>query len=179
MRSQVRMAQKVGQKLGFSEVLLRKVPGMKPQRILYIAHDNLNQSRGVLKTANPATDIIVLVESARMTTGRPWHKERLFFLLSAARHFAEELSGAGFTVRYLQDSTTVAGLKSVRQEFGDLEIWAAEPSSHRQFSQLRDFGVQFEANDFFLTGRSDFQLWAERQKSFVMENIKVLSSHFC
>ncbi len=40
-------------------------------RILYVAHDHLNRHRGVLKTANPTTDAIVLVESARMTTGRP------------------------------------------------------------------------------------------------------------
>jgi deoxyribodipyrimidine photolyase-related protein len=36
--------------------------------------------------------------------------------------------------------------------------------------QLSDFGVNFIENDLFLTSRSDFQLWASRQKSFVMEN---------
>lgn len=69
-------------------------------RIIYVAHDHLNRDRGALRTANMATDVIVLVESARMTTGRNWHKERLFFLVSSARHFATELENSGFTVRY-------------------------------------------------------------------------------
>ena len=111
------------------------------ERILYVAHDHLNRERGVLKSANPETDAIVLVESARMTSGRPWHPERLFFLLSSAR-----------------------------AEFGNLPIHSAEPSSFKQLDQLREFGVEFTPNDFFLTSRPDFRLWADRQKTFVMEN---------
>ena len=140
------------------------------ERILYIAHDHLNRDRGVLKSANPATDAIVLVESARMTSGRPWHPERLFFLLSSARHFAADLEAEGFTVRYIQAPTTIDGLKTAREEFGDLSIHSAEPSSFKQLEQLRAFGATFTPNDFFLTSRPDFRLWADRQKTFVMEN---------
>jgi deoxyribodipyrimidine photolyase-related protein len=140
------------------------------QQILYVAHDHLNQTRGVLKNANPNTDVIVLVESARMTTGRPWHKERLFFLISSARHFATALAEDGFTVRYIKAATTVEGLKAAQKEFGKLPIICAEPSSFRQYSQLKEFGVDFIENDFFLTSRELFKLWAEKQKSFVMEN---------
>ena len=143
---------------------------MSFQRILYVAHDHLNKTRGVLKNANPNTDAIVLVESARMTTGRPWHKERLYFLISSARHFAAALAEDGFTVRYLQAATTIDGLKAARKEFGDLTIICAEPSSFRQYAQLKDFGVEYIENDFFLTSRELFKLWAEKQKSFVMEN---------
>ena len=99
------MAQKVGTRLGEREILLAEMQGLM-RRILYVAHDHLNADRGVLRTANPATDVVVLVESARMLEGRPWHKERLFFLLSSARHFAASLELAGFTVRYLQAKTT-------------------------------------------------------------------------
>ena len=139
-------------------------------RLLYIAHDHLNQNYGVLKNANPDAHVIILVESARMTTGRPWHKERLFFLLSAARHFAQNLTEQGFTVRYIQAASTVDGLQKARQEFGDLPIVCAEPSSHRQLAQLAEFGVDFIENDFFLTTRTLFAMWAETQKTFVMEN---------
>ena len=140
------------------------------ERILYVAHDHLNRDRGVLKSANPDTDAVVMVESARMTSGRPWHPERLFCLISSARHFAAELEAAGYQVRYLKASTTIEGLKQARSEFGDLPIHAAEPSSFKQHELLREFGVNFAANDFFLTSRPDFKLWADRQKSFVMEN---------
>ena len=140
------------------------------QRILYVAHDHLNSERGVLRTANPDTDVVVLVESARMLEGRPWHKERLFFLLSSARHFAYSLKSAGFTVRYLQAANTLHGLTAAQAEFGRLPIFSAEPSSFRQYAALRDFGVTFIENDFFLTSRKEFFAWAESQKTFVMEN---------
>ena len=142
----------------------------KISRILYVAHDHLNKNFGVLKNANPKTDAIILVESKRMLEGRPWHKERLFFLTSSARHFAYQLEHDGFTVRYIKAATTIDGLKMARKEFGNLEISCAEPSSHLQQKQLQEFGVQFVENDFFLTTRSLFNLWAEKQKTFVMEN---------
>ena len=58
------------------------------QRLLLVPFDHLNLKRGVLKDADPATDIVLFVQSERMVTGRPFHKERLFFLISSARHFA-------------------------------------------------------------------------------------------
>ena len=142
----------------------------KFERIVYVPFDHLNFDRGALKTANPATDLVVMVESKRMTEGRPWHKERLFFLISAARHFAAEAEARGFTVRYTKAETTIHGLTAARKEFGELPIVCAEPSSFKQFAQLQAFGVQFVENDLFLTSRSDFALWAGKQKRFVMEN---------
>jgi deoxyribodipyrimidine photolyase-related protein len=139
------------------------------KRILYIPFDHLNLNYGVLKDSDPKNDHIVLIESARMTSGRPWHKERLFFLISSARHFAKELEQAGYSVTYLKSETTIAGLKAVHDNLGDLPISCAEPSSFRQFNQLEEFGVRYVPNDFFLTSRVDFKTWAEKQKSFLME----------
>lgn len=142
----------------------------KFERIVYVPFDHLNFDRGAMKLADPAVDVLVLVESKRMTEGRPWHKERLFFLISAARHFAAEAEARGFTVRYLKAETTIHGLTAARKEFGELQIVCAEPSSFKQFAQLQEFGVQFVENDLFLTSRTDFALWAGKQKRFVMEN---------
>ena len=140
------------------------------QRILYIPFDHLSFKHGVMATADPAEDVLVLVESQRMLTGRPWHPERLFFLVSAARHWAAEAEGRGFTVRYVQAPTTVDGLLELKNELGDLPIVCSEPSSYRQTQLLTELGVEFVRNDFFLTSRDDFALWASRQKTFVMEN---------
>ncbi|MEY3278137.1 MAG: hypothetical protein RLZZ426_623 [Actinomycetota bacterium] len=140
------------------------------QRILFVAFDQLNFDHGVMKSADPKTDCVVLVESARMTQGRRWHPERLYFMISAARHFAAEAKAKGFEVRYLQAATTVDGLKVVGVEFKGIPVIAAAPSSYRMSQNLEDFGVEFVENDFFLTSRGDFRLWAETQKSFVMEN---------
>jgi deoxyribodipyrimidine photolyase-related protein len=140
------------------------------KRIIFIPFDHLHRKFGALKDADPKTDVIAFVESARMTTGRNWHTERLFFLISSARHFAKSLEDEGFTVEYNKAATTVDGLKTIQKKHKDLPITCAEPSSFRQYDQLKAFGVTFVANDFFLTPRELFTQWAEGQKSYLMEN---------
>jgi deoxyribodipyrimidine photolyase-related protein len=140
------------------------------QRIIYIPFDHLHRDFGALKGADPKTDLIVMVESARMTTGRNWHKERLFFLISSARHFAQSLAAEGFTVEYLKAPTTVDGLKEIAKKYPKLPVICAEPSSFRQYEALKDYGVSFIENDFFLTPRALFRSWADEQKSYLMEN---------
>ncbi len=139
-------------------------------RILYIPFDHLNRNKGVLKDLDPKNGVVVLVESARMTSGRDWHKERLFFLISSARHFAEELKEAGIKVEYIKADTTIQGLDKAKSIYGDLPVHAAEPSSFKSFAQLTEYGVQFVTNDLFLTEREDFFAWAKSQKTYVMEN---------
>lgn len=143
---------------------------MTINRILYIPFDHLNANFGALKNADPKHDLVVLVESQRMLTGRPWHKERLFFLVSAARHFAVELEQQGFKVEYVKAPTSISGLNEIRNKYGQLPIVCAEPSSFVQYRDLKDYGVEFVENDFFLTSRKHFEIWASKQKSFLMEN---------
>ena len=80
------------------------------ERIILVAFDQLNLDRGAMRTANPATDLVVLIESQRMLTGRNWHPERLFFMVSSARHFAQDARKRGFTVDYRQAATTQDGV---------------------------------------------------------------------
>jgi deoxyribodipyrimidine photolyase-related protein len=140
------------------------------KRLIYVAFDHLNENYGALKGSDPAQDVIILVESQRMTTGRKWHGQRLHFLISSARHFAQHLETLGYTVRYVKAETTVIGLQKVKKEFPNLPIISAEPSSFRQFNALKEFGVEFIPNDFFLTPRPLFAQWAGGQKSYLMEN---------
>jgi deoxyribodipyrimidine photolyase-related protein len=139
-------------------------------RIIYVGFDQLNTEYGALKGADPKSDLIVLVESDRMVTGSNWNKVRLYFLISSAHHFANELTESGFKVVYQKAATTVAGLKQVRADHGDLPIIAATPNSFRLSKSLADFGVTFVENDFFLTSKELFTTWAKSQKSYLMEN---------
>ena len=75
-------------------------------KLFFVAFDHLNKNYGALKNADPAKDKIVMVESARMTTSPDWNKQRLFFLISSARHFAKELEDSGFEVLYLKAANT-------------------------------------------------------------------------
>lgn len=140
------------------------------KRILYIPFDHLNKKYGVLKTANKSQDLILLVESKRMTQGRAWNPHRLHFLISSARHFAKELESDGFEVHYLKSATTADGIARLRKETAIQRVVCAEPSSFRQTRELQKIAVEFLPNDFFLTPRPLFKAWADKQKSFVMEN---------
>ena len=140
------------------------------KRIIYIPFDHLHRKFGALKTADPKVDLIAMVESARMTTGPKWHPERLYFMISAARHFAEELRAEGFTVEYVHAPTTIDGLNSIQEKYGQLPLICAEPSSFTQYESLKEYGAVFLANDFFLTPRELFASWASSQKNYLMEN---------
>ena len=140
------------------------------KRIIYIPFDHLHRNFGALKDADSKHDVIVFVESARMTTGRNWHKERLFFLISSARHFAQSLEQEGFSVEYVKAATTIDGLDVIAKKHKQLPIVCAEPSSFRQYEALEKYGIEFIPNDFFLTPRPLFHQWATEQKSYLMEN---------
>ena len=140
------------------------------KQIIYIPFDHLHRNFGALKSADPSADVIAIVESARMTTGRNWHKERLFFLISSARHFAQSLQEEGFTVEYIKAPTTMDGLNVISTKYKNLPIICAEPSSFRQYEEFRNHNVSFVDNDFFLTPRSLFKEWADGQKNYLMEN---------
>jgi deoxyribodipyrimidine photolyase-related protein len=140
------------------------------KQIIYVPFDHLHRNFGALKQADPKIDVIAMVESARMTTGRNWHKERLFFLISSARHFAKSLEVEGFTVEYVKAATTVEGLNVISGKHQGAPIICAEPSSFRQYDALKRHGVSFIENDFFLTPRPLFKAWADEQKSYLMES---------
>jgi len=139
-------------------------------RLIYIPFDQLNVEYGVMKIANRDNDHIVLIESQRMVEGRKWHKQRLQFLIASARHFAHELKQAGWQVTYLKAATTTDGLRAMHALRPGAEVVCATPNSFRLKQQLEEFGVTFVENDFFLTSQTLFELWAEKQSSFTMEN---------
>jgi len=141
------------------------------RRIIFVQFDQLNRSYGALKAANPKDDLILFVESARAKRDPKWHKTRLYFLLSSARHFAAELEGIGFKVIYHYAETVVSGIKEIQSnpEYRDLPIITCEPSSYRSTKSLSSLGIEFCANDFFLTPRELFKNWASNQKSYLME----------
>ena len=139
-------------------------------RTLYIPFDHLHRDYGILKTAEKTEDRILLVESARMRSGRNWHPERLFFLISSARHFARSLREEGFEVDYVKAATTKDGILEVLAKYPKNSLHATNQSSFRLQRTLVELGATFVENDFFLTPRNVFEEWATGQKTYLMEN---------
>lgn len=139
-------------------------------KLIYVAFDQLNKNYGALKNTKPKEDIVVLVESQRMVVGRKWHRQRLQFLISSARHFAKELEQAGFRVLYLKSSTTKAGLAELKKKYPKHELVCAAPNSFKLRGDLLALGANVIESDFFLTSEPLFKLWADAQKTYTMEN---------
>lgn len=146
------------------------MPARGMSKIIYVPFDQLNLNYGALKVADKESDVVALVESQRMVSGRTWHKQRLQFLISSARHFAAELSSQGWTVHYLKSTNTLSGLTELAKSFPNYEIVCAEPNSYRMRKELSEARITFVENDFFLTSEKLFKLWADAQKSYTMEN---------
>ena len=121
------------------------------RRIVYVPFDHLNRDRGALAGADPANDVLALVESERMTTGRPWHKERLFFLISSARHFAAEMRADGFDVRYLLIEN-----EPFRKTFALIFIPPIEPGQPPRRFRTSYRWKRF-AGDLVSKGKTDFE----------------------
>jgi deoxyribodipyrimidine photolyase-related protein len=139
------------------------------KRGIYVAFDQLHTGYGALKNADPKRDLIILVESQRMLRSRNWHIQRLWFMISAARHFAKNLESQGFEVHYLKSESTWQGIEEVIKGQKLTEVVAAEPNSYKLLSDLSG-KVTLIPNDFFLTNKEDFINWATSQKSLLMEN---------
>ena len=139
------------------------------KRGIYVAFDQLHRNFGALKGADPKSDLIILVESQRMLAGRKWHFQRLWFMISAARHFANALTAEGFKVEYLKSVTTKTGIESAIAKHGLTQVIAAKPNSYRLSEDLQSL-VTYIENDFFLTSQLEFTNWAASQKSLLMEN---------
>lgn len=143
---------------------------MSHSRTLYIPFDHLHRDYGIIRDARKSSDVILFVESERMRTGRNWHPERLFFLISSARHFAKDLRDEGFTVEYVKAPTTEEGILQARKRHPKSSLHASRQSSFRLQATLEDLGCEFIENDFFLTPRDVFEEWASSQKNYLMEN---------
>jgi deoxyribodipyrimidine photolyase-related protein len=139
-------------------------------RIIYVPHDLLNKDYGALKLADKKNDLIVLIESAQTINSKKWHSQRLQFIISSARHFAQELSESGYQVVYQKSATTIEGLTKLGKDHKIDKFLTTYPTSFRRLESFKNFPITFVDNDFFLTPITEFTDWAKAQKSFKMES---------
>lgn len=72
------------------------------RNLIFILGDQLTPTVSSLTDADPARDTVLMVEVAEETTYVRHHKKKLVLILSAMRHFADELTEKGVTVRYVR-----------------------------------------------------------------------------
>lgn len=134
--------------------------------------------------AAPAGARVLMIESRFAFTMVPYHKRRLTFLISAMRHFAEELKAAGLAVDYypLKSSKyrdSLSALRDHAKKTKTKEIWITAPTEYHTKAWLDTlagtlgeelgFTFHFFDNTLFLTNRESFTAWATQSKTLLME----------
>lgn len=135
-------------------------------RIILVLGDQLSLSLSALQAADRATDIVLMAEVAAEATYVRHHKKKIALVLSAMRHFVEELCGAGWRVDYvrLDDPANTGSLRGeaerARTRWGAQEIIATEPGEWRLMQDMRVWATLLP-DDRFLADREGFAQWAE------------------
>ena len=143
--------------------------------------DQLTRSLSALDGLDPAEDIVLMVEAAQETTYAPHHKQKITLILSAMRHFAEELKREGLRVHYVRlDNPANTGsftgelARAIALHAPDAII-ATEPGEWRVAEMMRGWSAQFglpveiRDDDRFFCSRARFARWAQDRNSYRME----------
>jgi len=137
---------------------------------VWVLGDQLNRNISSLADHDPSTCRVLFVESAAKRSSKRWHIQRLHLVLSAMRHFAEELREEGFDVDYRIARSLREGLQAHVDDFEVDEVFAMEPMSSDGRTMLEEQGVLLTRNNQFTCHYDDFAGWAADRKSFKMED---------
>jgi deoxyribodipyrimidine photolyase-related protein len=165
----------------------RRVPAATDAPTVWVFEDQLNPHATALFEA-PKESPVLLIESRHNFGMFPYHKKRITFLISAMRHFAEELAGAERDVRHypLKGRGYRDSFPALKHHFAkrtNRELWITEPSEWHTRDWLEsvpgrlaeefdtpDVTIRYFPNRLFLTDRQHFAKWLQGRKRVVMEH---------
>jgi deoxyribodipyrimidine photolyase-related protein len=151
------------------------------RNLVFILGDQLSMNISSLNSIDRERDVVLLCEVAEETTYVRHHRKKIIFILSAMRHFANELSAEGFKVRYIKlddaDNTGsfTSELKRAVEDLRPEAIVITEPGEWRVLEQMRgwqaDIGlpVHMRPDGRYLCSHDEFKTWAQGRRQLTME----------
>lgn len=137
----------------------------------------LNEHHSALAAAPGAP--VILIESTDLSRRYKYHKQKLLFVLTAMRDYADELRAAGRTVWYSDIDNSHADwfetLEQLCEQHQVTELVAMRQNDKRPQQKLEAWAKQqaisfsITPNTMFLTPTTMFNEWAEGQKRLQME----------
>lgn len=131
--------------------------------------DQLNRDIGALADADPDADRILLVESDELL-GKGRHVQRNHLVVASMRRFADELTGAGFTVDLRRAASMRAGIEAHVDEHDPDAVVATEPNSRAARALCDRLGIDQVRSNQFLCHHDDFAAWADDRSNPKMED---------
>ncbi len=148
----------------------------------FLLGDQLTPTISALRDGDKSSDVVLMAEVADETTYVRHHRKKIAFVLSAMRHFAQELENDGWQVDYVEldadgNSGSLSGelARAVKRHKPD-RIVVTEAGEHRvvamQAAFEDDVGVPVEIreDDRYICPREVFEDWADGRKRFLMED---------
>lgn len=149
--------------------------------LIPVLGDQLSHSLASLNDVEKTGAVVLFMEVANETTYVRHHKRKIALILSAMRHFAEELRGDGWSVDYIRlDDVGNCGsftgeVGRAVQRHGPSLIRIVEPGEWRVKTMIDEwsnrFGVPVEVlpDTRFVCGILEFQTWAQARNDLMME----------
>lgn len=147
----------------------------------FVLGDHLTRSVSSLKDFDPARDVVLMVEAWDEATYVRHHKQKIVFILSAMRHFAESLRAEGVRVDYVRlDDPANTGsfsgeLERALKRHAPTRIVVTEPGEWRVREEIETwhqrFGVPVDMreDDRFFASLPRFARFAGNRSSLRME----------
>ena len=147
------------------------------RQIIVILGDQLSPNNPALHAADPSQDIVFMSEVVGEATYVRHHPQKITLILSAMRHFAQELRENGWTVHYatLNDpenhQTLSAEIIKIAAQHECTKIIMTEPSEWRVIDDMTalPLDVTLLPDDRFFASHGVFETWAEGRKALRME----------
>lgn len=147
----------------------------------FVVGDQLTRSLASLRDIDPARDVVLMVEVEEEATYVRHHKQKIAFILSAMRHFAEALRAEGISVDYVrlddpenaQDFTGELKRALLRHHVARVVVtepgeWRVSEMMHR-WQQDMALPVEIRTDDRFVATHEEFAAWAEGRRQYRME----------
>ncbi len=147
-----------------------------------ILGDQLSADISSLIDIDPARDSVLMMEVAEEGTYVSHHKQKIVLMLSAMRHFAEELRLRGIAVDYVQldapgNSGTLNGeLRRAVDTRRPERLVVTEPGEWRVQNMVEDWAaltglpVEVRPDGSFFASRNRFAVWARGRRTWRMEH---------
>lgn len=154
---------------------------MNQPLLIPILGDQLSHGLASLAGSNPQDSVVLMMEVRGEATHIKHHKAKIALIFSAMRHFAAELTAAGWTVDYValddpDNSGSFAGeLARAVTRHQPRAILLVEPSEWRVredvsgWSATLGLPVEVLEDDRFVCTHDEFGEWAQNRREWRME----------
>ena len=149
--------------------------------LILILGDQLSAQISSLKAANKSEDIVLMAELRSETNYVKHHKKKIALLFSAMRHFAEELTEAGWQVDYKRFDAPfpcpnfTEAVKQAVNTHNPGQLIVTKPGEYRLAEEMNGWAdtlpcaVSLCEDDRFFATTDEFAAWAEGRKQLRME----------